>query len=167
MSVLKTTPDQTIAAARAASADQGRSIEAAIRAQLLEHAIAGGVLGDFTLEEQKYLDYAVLCRLRRAAYETIVAAMDTPQALVDWAAAMTANLGPTCIVHAHELSWPAALRVVRWGEEPSAWPATWEEGDLQRAASWLGGDHPSFTTYLIGPDRKPVTPRPGARFTIG
>lgn len=167
MARLTYTPDAAIAAAREKSHDQARSLEAAIRAELLDHVLSGtAVLGDFSVEEQKYLDYAILCRLRTAAYVATVGAMVTPPALLDWAAAMTAKYGPVCRIHAHELPWLPALRVVRWGEEPAHWPATWEDADLARAASWLAGDHPSFLTYLVGPDRTPITPRPGARFAI-
>jgi hypothetical protein len=167
MPKLTFTPDAAIAAAREKSGDQARSLEAAIRAELLDHVLGGtAVLEDFSSEEQKYLDYAVLCRLRGAAYVRIVEAMATPDALVEWAAAMAAKYGPVCRIHAHELPWLPALRVVRWGEEPAHWPATWEAADLQRAANWLAGDHPAFLTYLIGPDRTAITPRPGARFAI-
>lgn len=161
------TPDAAIAAARAKSPDQARSLEAAIRAELLDHVLSGEAkLEDYSAEEQKYLDYAILSRLRVAAYTAIVAAMDTPDELQQWAAAMAAQYGPVCRVHAHELPWLPALRVVRWGEEPTHWPAAWEAADLQRAANWLAGDHPAFLTYLMGPDRTPITPRPGARFAI-
>lgn len=180
MPKLTFTPDAAIAAAREKSVDQARSLEAAIRKQLLDHALGAtetdGVityapdaarLEDFSPEEQKYLDYAIVCRLRAAAYVRIVAAMVTPDALKEWAAAMAAKYGPVCRIHAHELPWLPALRVVRWGEEPAHWPATWEDADLQRAANWLAGDdHPAFLTYLIGPDRTAITPRPGKRFAI-
>lgn len=162
------TPDAAIAAAAAKSSDQARSLEAAIRAELLDHVLSGAAaLEDYSVEEQKYLDYAILCRLRAAAYVRIVGAMDTPEALQQWAAAMTAQYGPVCRIHAHELPWLPALRVVRWGEEPAHWPAAWEDNDLKRAADWLAGDHPAFLTYLIGPDRTPITPRPGRKFAIG
>lgn len=167
MPKLTFTPDAAIATAREKSADQARSLEGAIRAELLDHVLGGTAqLEDFTTEEQKYLDYAIVCRLRAAAYVRIVAGMVTPVALLEWAAAMTAKYGPVCRIHAHELPWLPALRVVRWGEEPAHWPTTWEDADLKRAADWLAGDHPAFLTYLIGPDRTPVTPRPGARFAI-
>lgn len=180
MPKLTFTPDAAIEAARAKSADQARSLEATIRAELLNHALGAtevdGVityapgsakLEDFSAEEQKYLDYTILCRLRVDAYTRIVAAMDTPAELQQWAAAMAAQYGPVCRIHAHELPWLPALRVVRWGEEPAHWPATWEDADLQRAANWLAGDdHPAFLTYLVGPDRTPITPRPGRRFAI-
>lgn len=160
-------PDAAIAAARARSGDHGRSEEAAIRAALLDHVLGGqATLEDFSPEEQKYLDYAVLCRLRASAYQRHVDAMETPPALVAWAAAMTETYGPVARIHAHEIGWLPALRVVRWGEEPAHWPATWEDGDLQRAARWLAGDHPSSLTYLIGPDKTPITPRPAARFAV-
>ena len=166
--LLMTTPYKAIAYARAKSADQGRSLEAAIRSQLLDHFLGGtATLEDFSDEEQKYLDYAVLCKLRTAAYVRIVEAMETPEALQAWAAAMTERYGPTCRIHAHELPWLPALRVVRWGEEPRHWPATWELSDIQRAANWMAGDHPTFLTYLVGPARTAITPRPGARFAIG
>jgi hypothetical protein len=93
--------------------------------------------------------------------------METPAALVDWAKAMTEHYGPTVRIHAHELPWLPALRVVRWGEEPRHWPAQWEDADLQRASNWLAGDHQTFLTYLVGAERTPITPRPGSRFAIG
>jgi len=164
---LSYTPDAAIAAARAKSPDQARSLEATIRAELLDHVLSGKAkLEDYSAEEQKYLDYAILCRLRVAAYTGIVAAMDTPDELQQWAEAMAAQYGPVCRIHAHELPWLPALRVVRWGEEPAHWPAAWEDADQQRAATWLAGDHPTFVTYLIGPSRTPITPRPGRMFQI-
>jgi hypothetical protein len=166
--MLKFTPDAAIAEARAKSPDQGRSLEAAIRAELLDHVLAGDAnLEDFTVEEQKYLDYAIVCKLRAAAYVRVVAAMAPAPELEAWAAAMTARYGPTCRIHAHELPWLPALRVVRWGEEPAHWPASWEDSDLKRAADWLAGDHPTFMTYLIGAERTPITPRPGRMFNVG
>jgi hypothetical protein len=161
------TPHTLIADARAKSADQGRSTEAAIRAALLDRFLTGtSVLEDYTAEEQTYLDYAILCKLRAAAYVRVVDDMVTPLALVSWAEAMTAQYGPTCRIHAHELSWLPTLRVVRWGEEPAHWPADWDDADLKRAADWLAGDHPTFLTYLIGAERTPITPRPGRMFNV-
>lgn len=162
-----TNPDATIAAANERSRDEAKNVEAALRASYLERVFAGATLTDFTQEEQKYLDHAVLSRLRRAAYEATVAAMDTPDELHAWVDAMTNKFGATAIIHGHELGWLALLRVVRWGEEPAHWPATWEQGDFDRAREWLyENEHPAFLTYLIGPNRQHFTPKPGRRIAF-
>jgi len=48
----------------------------------------------------------------------------------------------TCGVWANRVSWAAALMVVRYGEEPSSWPAAFSDQDVVRAENWLAGRVP-------------------------
>lgn len=162
MARLTISPDTAIAAAHAQSPDEGRAMQAAISASLLDHIFSGrALLEDFTDEEQKYLPADIVQRLRRAAYARVVEAMDADERIATWDAAMTARFGDGCNVFGHAVSWPVALRLVRWGEEPRHWPAAWDADDVARGQSWLAGKHPRTVVYANG-----SSPNPGARIRI-
>lgn len=152
---------QQLAAAAAVSPAHRAAVEADLRQALLTRALeADGSLG-FTDEELAYLPREIVVRLWRKTYAALVAAMPASAEIDAWAAAMTARYGDGCRVHGHPVSWPAALRIVRWGEEPRHWPAAWDAADLARAQSWLAGAHPAFVVYQDG-----SSPNPGARVRV-
>jgi len=121
-------------------------------------------LSDFSPEEQGQMPYADLCALRCAAYETHVAGMAVPAKMEEFAAkieyqnlnsgdydaycdsqqrvpneAHKAEWAKTLGVWVHRVSVLAAFMVVRWGEEPSEWPAAFTDDDLARTETWLSG----------------------------
>ena len=144
--------------------------EAEIRDALLTRALSGEPLRAFSDEEQKYLDPALLARLRRAAYLQWVDDHPAPDALYQWAEQMTAKYqsATVTVLERHRLPWVAALRVVRWGEEPRYWPA-WDDNDLRRAEQWLKKDaHPTGVTYHIATadGERAITPVPMRRIAV-
>lgn len=114
-------------------------------------------LEHFTPDEQKELPYAELLALRADAYRRHVSAMTAvPPDLAKWAGRMAQRYGPTVQIWQNRLPWLEALMVARYGEEPSTWPAEFDQADTDRALAWMRGRRvgaakgrtPAGITYL-------------------
>lgn len=94
--------------------------------------------------------YPEICRLRAAAFQEHVAAMEIPQDLKEWAALMQARYGESVQVH-HVVypSWLIALMVVRYGEAIEFWPEAFSKDDIFRARRWeWEGRVPNGVKYI-------------------
>jgi hypothetical protein len=92
---------------------------------------------------------ALVAGLRQECFNRRARDMDPDGLLRDWAAEMTARHGPHVHVHGITYTWPAALGVARYGEDPEHWPDAFAAADVHRAKRWLyQGVVPEGVTYI-------------------
>jgi hypothetical protein len=102
-------------------------------------------LQEHSPEEQQRLAYHELTALRRQAYRAHLAAMAPSLTIAAWTKAMAKKYDTaTARAHFNAVSWPVALLIARYGEEPAYWPSAFSAEDVKRAEEWLSAAKFSF-----------------------